>query len=677
MDHQNSIVISSSFAAEPLRAPLSFWLSRLKLSARLVFAPELQLIQNLLDANSAFHSNAAGLNVVLFRWQDLDASGCSGDRAFTDLSDALRAACTGIPLLVLSCPSSPPAATASPNAVYSRWNKMLAREFAGLSRVSVVTPSQWQDLYPILHPFETGGDEFALVPYTPATYAVLATWIARKFHMSVTAPYKVIAVDCDDTLWDGACGEDGPHGVKLDPPHLEFQQFLRGQVERGCLICLTSKNNPEDVEAVFRQRSEMILRFEDIAATRINWRPKAENLLELAGDLGLSMDSFIFIDDNPIECEMMRKSLREVLTLQLPANQADRRQFLKRVWAFDRLPPTAEDTERVSFYRREREREQLRQDSASLEDFIAGLDLVIEFKSLGQENLDRASQLTFRVNQFNATTIRRTEAELAAFCRGDSRNGWLMDVRDRFGAYGLVGLVLFETRSKSLQVDTFLLSCRALGRGVEHATAVELATHARSLGLERIDFSFIRSDKNQPIKEFFESEFDDYARMQLGAHMEYHVPVESALAVRYRPMRKKDLASVPVDQHFRVQIYGDFDDTRAETLAWIATELTSGDGIQSVIADCTRRESDSREFFPPRTDSERQIAEIWADVLGVAKVGLQDNFFALGGDSLAMIRVILRVHELTGFELPIQAFFDSPTIEQQMLSFPIGTRSES
>jgi FkbH-like protein len=672
MDNQKSIVISATFAAEPLRAPLLFWLHRLKLPSRLIFAPELQLIQNLLDAGSALHANTAGLNVVLLRWQDLDANGWAGERAFADLTGSLRVAVRAdVPLLVVTCPSSPGSTGTARAHLFSQWDQRLVREFDKASHISVMTASEWQNLYPVASPFERGGDDFALLPYSPAMFAVLATLIARKFHTLTAAPYKVIAVDCDDTLWAGACGEEGPHGIRLQAAHLELQQFLRTQFQQGCLICLCSKNNPEDVEAVFRERSDMILRWEDIAARKTNWQPKPENLFGLADELGLGTDSFIFIDDNPIECEMMRQSLPNVLTLQPPADRASLQHFLRRVWAFDRPAPTAEDKQRTSFYRREREREQLRQNSTTLEEFIAGLDLTVEFRPLSDENLCRASQLTFRVNQLNVTTIRRSEAELAGLRRDSSLDGWLVDVSDRFGAYGLVGLVLFRPARKSLQVDTFLLSCRALGRGVEHRLAVGLAAHAKSLGLDRIDLFFVSSGKNQPAQEFLESEFGDYGRPAKGG-VEYRIPVESALTVRYSAPRKKDLISIPVDHGMALSKSGKSDETRAKTLAWIATELPTGDAIQSAIANSTRQENGGREFIPPRSHPEHQIAEIWAEVLGLTNVGLRDNFFEIGGDSLAMVRVILRVNELTGFELPIRAFFEAPTIEQQLLRFPIG-----
>jgi FkbH-like protein len=678
MDKEKALVISSSFTAEPLRESIFFWLDRLNLAAQVVFGPQLQLIQNLLDADSPLNTNPAGLNVVLLRWQDLDADGGAGDRPFFDLAESLRASVRAeVPLLIVTCPPSPGSTAANRMNVYSDWDRRLARAMGRYANTSVMIAADWQALYPVANPYEPGGDELALLPYSPAAFAVIGTLITRKFHMLTTPPYKAIAVDCDDTLWDGVCGEDGPRGVRLNPPHRALQEFLVSQLQRGCLLCLCSKNNPEDVEAVFRERPDMPLRWEHFAAFRVNWNPKPENLLAMSDELGLGTDSFIFMDDNPLECETMRQSLPNVLTLQLPPDRNQLEHFLQRVWAFDRLVATNEDKQRTALYQRERERERLRRSSATLEDFIAGLKLRIEFKPLSDENLCRASQLTFRVNQFSLTTLRRTEAELSKFRRDDSLDGWVVDVSDRFGAYGVVGLILFEKSPESLQVDSFLLSCRALGRGVEHRMVVELGTLAKSLGLARVDLCFIASGKNQPAQEFLESELGDYRRLADGA-VEYRVPVDKALALHYLPTRKKNSPRLYVPDHIATSENGSSNAKRAETLAWIASELLDGDAIHAAIQDSKRRENPNREMelIQPRTSSERLLAEIWSDVLGVTQVGIRDNFFQIGGDSLGMLRIILRLFEATDFELPIRAFFEAPTIEEQLLRFPLLKKND-
>ncbi|HSK31724.1 MAG TPA: HAD-IIIC family phosphatase, partial [Candidatus Limnocylindria bacterium] len=508
------------------------------------------------------------------------------------------------------------------------------------------------------------------LPYSAATFTVLGTLIARKFHMLMTSPYKVIAVDCDDTLWDGVCGETAPQGLGLRPCHIELQQFLVSQMEQGCLVCLCSKNNPEDVEAVFRERSDMPLRWEHFAACKLNWKPKPDNVLALANEIGLGTDSFIFIDDNPIECEVMRQSLPKVLTLELPSDRNRVPQFLRRAWAFDRPAATAEDKQRLHYYQKEREREQLHQKSATLEEFVAGLDLKVAFQPLYGDNLRRASQLTFRVNQFNATTVRRNEAELARLLRENSLDGWMVELSDRFGDYGLVGLVLFARTLKSLQVDSFLLSCRALGRGVEHRMVVEIAVRAKSLGLEHIDFFFVPSGKNQPAEEFLECEFGDCGR-PVATGVEYRIPAERATALQYKPRAGRAGTSVARAVESTALGTRSASASRSETLAWIAAELSTGDAIHRAITEASRKQNPMGAGIWPRTDSERQIAAIWADVLGLQSVGVTDNFFQIGGDSLAMVRIILRIHELTGFELPIRAFFEAPTIEEQLRDFTI------
>jgi hypothetical protein len=168
MNNQKSIVISSTFAVEPLREPISFWLDRLHLDARLTFAPELQLLQNLLDAHSPLNRNTAGLNVVLLRWQDLDAGDRRRDQPLVDLVGALRASARAeMPVLIISCPVSPETAPEHRREVYADWDRRLERELGGYPNLWVVAAADWQDLYPVDSPYEPGGDELARLPYSP------------------------------------------------------------------------------------------------------------------------------------------------------------------------------------------------------------------------------------------------------------------------------------------------------------------------------------------------------------------------------------------------------------------------------------------------------------------------------------------------------------------------------
>ena len=174
------------------------------------------------------------------------------------------------------------------------------------------------------------------VPYTPVFFTALATMIARRFHALQRAPHKVIVLDCDQTLWGGVCGEDGPQGnLPRRCRRKALQEFMRAQHAAGRLLAVCSKNSEEDVREVFAQRLDMPLRHEHFATWRVNWSPKSENIKSMAKELNLGLDSFIFVDDNPVECAEVEANCPGVLTLQLPENPAEIPQFLKHCWAFD------------------------------------------------------------------------------------------------------------------------------------------------------------------------------------------------------------------------------------------------------------------------------------------------------------------------------------------------------
>jgi HAD superfamily phosphatase (TIGR01681 family) len=255
----------------------------------------------------------------------------------------------GAPCVVCVCPSNRTSAGSSANAAFfQEMESFLAAEVSAVSGLHLVTTSEMSSLYPVSDPYDPQGDELGHVPYTPPFFTALATMVARKLHLLKRAPSKVIVLDCDNTLWAGVCGEDGPGGIRLDSPWRELQQFMREQAQTGRVLCLCSKNNEEDVSAVFAQRSDMPLRRDDFVAARINWRPKSENLKALAKELNLGLDSFVFVDDNPVECAEVQANCPEVTALQLPEPPELIPQFLKHCWVFDQRQITAEDKQRTS-----------------------------------------------------------------------------------------------------------------------------------------------------------------------------------------------------------------------------------------------------------------------------------------------------------------------------------------
>ncbi len=334
--------------------------------------------------------------------------------------------------------------------------------------------------------------------------------LARKIFVLQTPARKVIVLDCDNTLWKGVCGESGPFGIELDAPHLALQQFMLAQHAAGQLLCLCSKNSEADVENVFTHRPEMPLKREHIIARRINWQSKSENLISLASELHLGLDSFIFVDDNPLECAEVQANCPDVLTLQLPEKTERIPRFLQHAWPFDYLKITATDRQRTELYRENLQREQAREKASTFEDFLATLELKIQVAEMRLNQLERVAELTQRTNQFNITTIRRTEREIEQLIQAKKLDIFTVEVRDRFGDYGLVGVFVFETQADTLLLDTFLLSCRVLGRGVEHQILKTLTGMAGERQLPTVTVPFRATSKNQPALDFLNKIGSDY-----------------------------------------------------------------------------------------------------------------------------------------------------------------------
>jgi FkbH-like protein len=612
------ICISASFTAEPLESVLKFWGGQLAVDFEVRFAPFQQVIQTLLNPSGEFASNRRGVNVAMLRVSDLGR-----DRAVENAAEvvsALRVAAgrDACPLIFVLCPGEHGSVAAEKVLLDSLDGRAL--EYTGIER-----------LYPVASKFDRAADHLGAIPYTEEYFAALGTALARRIAAVSLVPFKVIAVDCDNTLWDGICGEDGPAGVALGPGRRVLQEFLLRQREDGMLLALASKNNVADVMETFLQHPEMPLQPEHISAMQVNWSPKPGNLSVLAGELGLGVDSFVFMDDSAKECAEMRDEQPQVLTLELPgemlADPARTEHFLDHVWAFDHPVITEEDRQRAASYEQAREFGQAFQNAHSLEEFMAGLDLRVEINPVTEEQLARVAQLTQRTNQFNFTTIRRGEAEIHALLA--SHECLAVRVKDRFGEYGLTGAVIFAMDGDRLKIDSFLLSCRVLGRGVEHAIMAYLGQRA---GVRFIEATLKATNKNQPALQFLR---------QIGADYEdglkFRFPAEYLAALRWKP----SAVVLPVERAREVEQH------RFLPFERIARELSTVGEI--VVAMRGRGEVIDESM----TATERELAAIWAELLKVPRVGPDDRFFDLGGHSLLAVLLISRVQERMGVSLPV------------------------
>ncbi len=663
------IAITATFTAEPVADSLGFWLQELNIPAFIEFAPYNQIFQQLLDPASLVSSNHHGINVVLLRLEDWQTYSNSAsvhakiEQTVQDLVLALKAvaARTATPNLVCVCPSSPTVmAEPEAQAFFNRMEALLVSELAGVSGLYLIPSTELIATYPVANYYNPQGDKLGHIPFTPLFFAALGTVLARKMYAIQSPPYKVVVLDCDQTLWKGVCGEDGVMGITIDPPRKALQDFMVAQYEAGVLICLCSKNNEAEVVEVFERRLDMPLKRNHIVSWRINWNTKSENLKSLANELNLGLDSFIFIDDNPVECAEVNFNCPEVLTLLLPQNPEEIPRFLQHIWAFDRLKKTAEDKQRTSLYRHNLERDRLRQQALNLEDFLVGLGLKIEISPMAPMHLARVAQLTQRTNQFNLTTIRRTEQEIHQLEK-QGLECLVVEVGDRFGDYGLVGVILFATDTDALHVDTFLLSCRVLGRGVEHHMLAQLAEIAKVRGLTRIDFPYVPTQKNQPALNFLNS-----VGIEFKQGYSFQFPVEYARAVVYNPQAAaSEMSALPSQVVQTSTSLGSQFYSKSTRLSRIATELYSAQQVFNQLESQLRQRPElQKPFVPPRTETEQQLALIWMKLLRVDQVGIKDNFFELGGNSVLAVQLFTQIEKIFGKNLPLVTLIQATTIEQ-------------
>lgn len=653
---ESRIAISASFTAEPIQAPLEFWSRQLQHPWAVRFAPFNQLNQTLHDPASEFARNRRGLNVMLVRLEDLGQFSSLDAEAlvqmesnFARLLDEVAQADGhfAAPLIFILCPPSPGLMEAPGWAELSQRAETRLRE--ALAGKRSVHASHWRDVasrYPAEVWHHPDGEQLGRIPYTDLYFALLATVVARQFDALTRPPFKVIVADCDNTLWAGICGEDGPEGVRLTEPHRQLQEFFLAQRELGMVLTISSKNNEQDVLDTFAAHPEFPLRPEHFSAWRINWDPKPGNLASLADELSLGLDSFIFVDDNFKECAEVEEALPEVLTLPLPFPLEDLPRWLDHVWAFDHAIVTDEDRKRSANYEKVRAFKRAATGAASLEEFMASLGLTLHLAEMMNEQLPRCSQLTQRTNQFNTTTIRRTEAELAALA-AEGRQIWTATVADRFGEYGLTGLLILEPRPTELFIDSLLLSCRVLGRGVAHRMLAFAGQTAFDMGLETVAIPVVETPRNLPARQFLDSLTG--ARISTeGPARVYRLNAVDLGQLKWRPPENAEPVPVPPPAANSVPArlfrgYGHI----ARTLSrpeQVLEAVRRESLVQYVSADVPGA---------PATDAERRLARLWAELLKRPSILVTDNFFDLGGHSLLAVLLLMRIKEEFGVELSV------------------------
>jgi FkbH-like protein len=270
--------------------------------------------------------------------------------------------------------------------------------------------------------------------------------------------------------------------------------------KRGVLLVLASKNEEADVWDVFDRHPDMVLRRGDIAGYRINWKEKSSNLRELAEELNLGLDSFVFIDDSPVERLEVETNAPMVTVVPMPKEPARYAETLSKLWCFDSASITVEDTMRTQFMAQEQQRRESQENAISLQSYLESLQLVVEIQAAQEIDLARVAQLTQKTNQFNLSLIRRSLTEIREIHK--SGTILVLNVKDRFGDYGLVGVAILKPENGCMLLDTFLISCRILGRGVEQAFLCTLFDFAYHKNLKAILAPYRSGSRNGQVKTF-------------------------------------------------------------------------------------------------------------------------------------------------------------------------------
>lgn len=349
-------------------------------------------------------------------------------------------------------------------------------------------------------------------PYTLAAVEAIASEQVKFIRPLKGKNRKCLVLDCDNTIWGGIIGEDGLNGIKLSKTYpgssfFEFQQEVVSLSNRGVIIALCSKNNEADVWEVFDKHPDMVLRREHIATAQINWQDKAANLRQIALDLNIGLDSMVFMDDSDFEINLVREQLPEVETVLMPKKTPVLyRDILAGGGWFDTLTLSAEDKIRGAMYRAEACRKELKAEATDMAAYYKSLEMEITTARADEFTIPRISQQTQKTNQFNLTTRRYSEANISEFAMMGDTEVLCLSLKDRFGDSGIVGTCILRFDGEEALIDSFLLSCRVLGREVERVFVAQALQIAKDRGCTRAIGEYYSTPKNGQVEFFYGSQ---------------------------------------------------------------------------------------------------------------------------------------------------------------------------
>ncbi len=347
--------------------------------------------------------------------------------------------------------------------------------------------------------------------YTTQFYYYFGQKLATVVSRNKGKVKKVLILDCDNTLWNGIIGEDGFDGIEMSSNSKKgvnfarIQYLIKGLKQRGVLLCICSKNNFDDVQNVLQNHTDMLLSADDFLIKKVNWLSKAENIKEIALELNVGLDSFVFVDDSDFEVNLIKEQLPEVKVYQVPKKlHLYPELFIEILNDFYNPTLTKEDFTKTESYQQEFKRNELKSVFANQGEYLASLGLELVCKCDSLVDIERISQMTQKTNQFNFTTKRYSNAEIEKFIKSDGYSVLSYTVRDKYGDYGITALVILKYEGTQVEFDTFLMSCRIIGRDIEFAIIDNVFEKIDSAKFDKLILRLIHTKKNIVVNEFGE-----------------------------------------------------------------------------------------------------------------------------------------------------------------------------
>lgn len=395
--------------------------------------------------------------------------------------------------------------------IMARFNQALIEEAAAFSNIRMIDMEDMVSTVGQSAAFDKRFYFRGKAPYSNVFLNELARRIVSSARGFGAYFYKVLVLDCDNTLWGGVIGEDLIHGIKLSPHDYPGNIFWRMQHEfamlerTGILLCLCSKNNPADVENALHNHPDMVLKSSRFVLKKVNWNDKPSNLRELANELNVGLDSMVFLDDSAFECEAVRQQLPMVKTIQVPATLSEYSNVVHEIKELFLAGGISSDSRgKTEQYRQRAEVEALKAQFDSQEAYLASLELKVELSINAIANVTRIAELTMKSNQFNLTTLRLSEAEVMQMMQACDSAVYSLSVSDKFGKAGLTGVIFMHFTDGIAHIDNLLMSCRVIGRGVETAIWSQIVTDIVKRGCKDLSAVYVPSAKNVQVADFFE-----------------------------------------------------------------------------------------------------------------------------------------------------------------------------